>query len=85
MCPISFNIYGLKLNKVHFSSRTVITHFLDKPCQEINFESHLNGILPCKQGKKTFKSAHVPCDFISLYLIVFTFTMRLKSSNNKSH
>ena len=51
MCPISFNIYGLKLNKVHFSSRTVITHFLDKPCQEINFESHLNGILPCKQGK----------------------------------
>ena len=52
MCPISFNIYGLKLNKVHFSSRTAITHFLDKPCQEINFESHLNGILPCKQGKK---------------------------------
>ena len=38
MCPISFNIYGMKLNEVHFSSGTVITPFLDKPYQEINFK-----------------------------------------------
>ena len=27
----TFNIYGMKLNELHFSSGTVITHFLDKP------------------------------------------------------
>ena len=48
MCPISFNISGMKLNEVYFSSETVITHFLDKTYQEINFKSHLNGALPCK-------------------------------------
>ena len=41
----SFNIYGLKLNTVHFFSGTVITHFLDKLYQEINFKSHLNSHL----------------------------------------
>ena len=41
----SFNIYGLKLNTVHFFSATVITHFLDKLYQEINFKSHLNSHL----------------------------------------
>ena len=51
MCLISFNIYGMKLNEVHFSSGTVITPFLDKPYQEINFKSHLNSVLPCKEGK----------------------------------
>ena len=32
----------MKLNEVHFSSGTVITHFSDKLYQEINFKSHLN-------------------------------------------
>ena len=35
--------------------------------------------------KNTVRFAHAPCDFISLYSIVFTFKMRLKSSNYKSH
>ena len=30
MCPISFNVYGVKLNEGHFSSRTVISRFWDK-------------------------------------------------------
>ena len=38
----------MKLNEVYFSSGTVLTHFLDKPYQEINFKSHLNNVLPCK-------------------------------------
>ena len=41
MCPISCNIYGIKLNKVRFSWETVIIHYLDKPNQEINFKSVL--------------------------------------------
>ena len=48
MCRISFKICGMKLNEVHFSMGTVITHFLDKLYQEINFKSHLNSVLPCK-------------------------------------
>ena len=51
MCPISFNISGMKLNEEHFSSRTVVLHFLDKPYQEIDFKSHLNSALLCKYGK----------------------------------
>ena len=50
-CPISFNIYGKKINKRNFSSGTVIIHFLDKPYQEINFKSYLNSVLLCKQEK----------------------------------
>ena len=38
MCPISFNIYGIKLDEAHFSSGIVITHFLEKPYQEIKFK-----------------------------------------------
>ena len=72
MCPISFNIYGIKLNEVHFSSRTVIIHFLDKSYQEINLT------------KNTVRFAQVPFNIILTYLIVFTFTMRLKSANYKS-
>ena len=75
MCPISFNIYGMKLNEVHFSSITVVTQFLDKRYQEINFKSHLDSVLLCKQGKNIVRFAHVPCDFISLYLFVLTFAM----------
>ena len=41
----------MKLNEVHFSLGTVITPFLDKPYQEINFKSHLNSVLLCKLGK----------------------------------
>ena len=38
----------MKLNEVYFFSGAVITHFLDKFYQEINFKSHLNTLLPCK-------------------------------------
>ena len=48
MCPISFNVYGMKLNEVHFSLGTVVTHFY---CHSINFKSHFNNVLPCDQGK----------------------------------
>ena len=41
----------MKLNEVHFSSITVVTQFLDKRYQEINFKSHLDSVLLCKQGK----------------------------------
>ena len=40
----------MKLNEIHVSSGTVITHFLDKPYQEINFKTYLNSVLPCKWG-----------------------------------
>ena len=80
MCPISFNIFGIKKNEVNFSSGTVIIHFLDKPYQEINFKSTTLLI-----RKITVRFAHVPCDFISLYLFALTFAMKLKSANYKSH
>ena len=48
MCPISFNIYGMKLNELHFSSGTVVTHFLGTPYQEISFKSHLNSLVLLK-------------------------------------
>ena len=38
----------MKLNEVHLSLGTVITHSLDKPYQEIHFKSHLNSVLLCK-------------------------------------
>ena len=38
----------MKLNEVHFSLGPVITHFLDKPYQEIKFKSLLNSVLPYK-------------------------------------
>ena len=65
----------MKLNEVHFSSITVVTQFLDKRYQETNFKSHLDSVLLCKQGKNIVRFAHVPCDFISLYLFVLTFAM----------
>ena len=34
------NIYEIKSNDGHFSSRTVITHFQDKLYQNINSKSH---------------------------------------------
>ena len=48
MFPISFNIYGIKLNEVDCSLGTVITLFLDKPYQEMYFKSHSNSVLPSK-------------------------------------
>ena len=37
-CSISFNIYGMKLNEVHFSTVTVIIHFLDKTLSRNKFQ-----------------------------------------------
>ena len=45
MCPISFNIYGMKLHEGDFSIGTAIIHFLDKLHQKINFQSQLNSVL----------------------------------------
>ena len=39
MYPISFNIYRMKLNEVHFSMGAIITHFLQIN-QEINQEAN---------------------------------------------
>ena len=49
--PISFNIYGVKLNEWHLTILTVIIHFWDKPYKEINFKSHSKSVLLCKQQK----------------------------------
>ena len=46
--PISFDIYGMKLNEGDFNSGTVVIHFLGKPYQEINFKNHLNSAPFCK-------------------------------------
>ena len=48
MCPIFFNIYGMKLNEKRFSFETVIIYFWDKTYPEINFKSHLDSVLLCK-------------------------------------
>ena len=68
MCPISFNIYGKKLNERHFPSGTVIIYFWDKPYQE---------------RKNTVRFERDLFDFNSLYLFVLTFGMKLKDANYK--
>ena len=45
MCPISCNIYRMKLNEGHFSFGIVIIHFWDKTYQEIHLKSQLNSVL----------------------------------------
>ena len=63
----------MKLIEESFSLGTVITHFLNKPCQEINFKSHLNSVLGIRNIRKNIvRLAYVPCDFVSLYLLVLT-------------
>ena len=39
--------------------------------QEINFKNHSNTVILCKLEKNSVKYAHVPLDFISLYLYYF--------------
>ena len=72
MCVISFNIYGMKLKEVHFSSRTVITHFLDKTYQEI-----ISEYLNMSPGKMS--------DFVSTPLFGFTLVIKLRNSDFESH
>ena len=57
----------MKFNEVHFFLGTVITHFLDKPYQEIDFKSYLNSILPYKLGK-------ILSDLHMSWMIFFHFT-----------
>ena len=71
MCPISFNISGMKLNEGHFSSGTIVLHFLDKPYQEKDFESHLNSALLFKYGKM-LSDLHIS----RVILFHFTFCVR---------
>ena len=75
----------MKLNKAHFSSETVIVHFLVKPYHKINVKSYLNSVLFVNKEKFCQRFAHVPCDFFSLYLFVLTFAMKSRSDNYKSH
>ena len=70
----------MKLNDGHFSG-TVTIHFLDKTYQEITFKSHLNSVL----RKNTVGFTYVPCGFVSFYLFVLFFVIKLKSANYKSH
>ena len=51
----------MNLKKGHFSLGTAIINFLDKPYQEINFKSHLNSLLLCKQGKILSDLDVLPC------------------------
>ena len=60
----------LFLGKCHHS-------FLDKPYQELDFTRHLNSAL----GKNTVRSADVSRDFISFYLLLLTFVLKLKSAD----
>ena len=48
MCPISVNIYGMKLNEGDSTFETVIINFWGKGYQETNFKSHLNSVPRCK-------------------------------------
>ena len=92
MCPISFNICGIKLNQGHFFFGTVITHFWDKPYQEINFKSHLNIVLlrtttlnsalPCNKWKMLL-DLHVPRIILISFLL--TFAMKWKDANDENH
>ena len=82
--PISFDIYGMKLNEVNFSSVSVITHFLDTPYQEINFKSQLNSLLLYKSVKRP-SDLHMSSVLFWFYSFVLTFTKRLKSANYKSN
>ena len=41
----------MKINDQRFFFGTVIIHFWDKPCQEINFKSHSSTVLLYKVGK----------------------------------
>ena len=58
--------------------------FCNKPYQEVNFETHSSSVHFVNK-KYTVRYAHIPCDFISLYLIVLTIAMRLKRANYESH
>ena len=73
----------MKLDEIHYSLATIITHFLDKAYQEC---------ITLYIRKNNVRIGYVPCDFISLYLIVVTFNlivvtfkMRLKITSYKSH
>ena len=85
MCPISFKIYRMKLNEVHFSSGTSRIHFLDKPYQEIDVKSNSNSVLIFKIRKTTVRFGHALLDFNSLYLFILTFAIKLIDAIYKSH
>ena len=42
MCQISFNIYGMKLDKGHFHWGSVTIHFWNNLYQGLNVKYHLN-------------------------------------------
>ena len=73
-----FSLQPTKLKEVHFSFGAVIVHFKDKYYQEINCKSRLNIVPLFKLGKNTIRFAHVPFNFISLYLFVLIFAIILK-------
>ena len=72
-----------KIKWWQFSSGTVIIHFWDKPCQEINFKLHWNTIT-FSIRKNLARFAYDPLDFIWYYLFSLLFAMKLNDANNKN-
>ena len=86
---------------IHFCHSLNIVLFLDTGCEFfcakcVRFPLMINLVKKKKSKfieamyyfvnkRNTLRFAHVLCNFISLYLIVLTFAMRLKNANNKSH
>ena len=57
----------MKLNEERLSFQTLSNHFWHKPYQEINFESHLNGVL---LSIKILSDLHMP-RFILIFLCAY--------------
>ena len=67
----------MNLNEVDCSLETAIINFCNKPDQNINFRSQLNSVARCK--KEVLSDLHMFLfDFISFYLFMITFAMKLK-------
>ena len=74
----------MKFSEGDFSFGTVIIHFWDKTYHKINFKSHLK-CTTLYIRKNTVRFAHSSFNFISLYLLMLTFAMKLKDAYYKNH
>ena len=71
MCPIFFDIYGMKLNDGHFPSGTVIIYSQKSFKWRSTLSMRLNAV----------RFAHVPFDFIPFYFFMLAFEAKLKDAN----
>ena len=81
MFPISFNIYGMKLNEVHIFSGTVTIQLLNKFYEDKISEVILI-VYYFENKEKCSQICICPRDFISIYLFVHNFAIKLKSANH---